>query len=98
LSTPKLVKHFFPLFLASPEYHRRPAWGGGSWALAGTGMLIASKPIGCKIYLGEFDGEPGDEDECDHINLIKARHIVVGENSPSTIQAALFQCSGGCQF
>ena len=52
-------------------YHGRcGAWGGGGgWGSVGNGMLTISSTPHCKAYLGLFDGVPGDEGECDHLEL-----------------------------
>ncbi len=52
-------------------YHGKcGAWGGGgSWGSVGNGMLTLSSTPHCKAYKGEFDGDPGAEGECDHIDV-----------------------------
>lgn len=44
-------------------------WGGGSWGSVGNGMLIASNTDHCEAYFGMVEGTPGDEGECDHLNV-----------------------------
>lgn len=50
-------------------YHGRcGAWGGGgSWGSVGNGMLTVSNTGHCRAFLGQIDGTPGDEGECDHL-------------------------------
>jgi hypothetical protein len=52
------------------------AWGGGpdspngpggSWGSAGNGMLTVSSHAMCRAWNGVFEGWPGDEGECDHL-------------------------------
>lgn len=52
-------------------YHGKcGAWGGGGgWGSVGNGMLTVSSTSHCKAYLGMFDGEPGPEGECEHLEL-----------------------------
>lgn len=44
-------------------------WGGGhgSWAGQGTGMLLVSDVVGCRVWGGTFEGKPGPDGECDHL-------------------------------
>ena len=71
-------------FLATGETLRRPGlhvdgyfegkcggWGGGGggWGSVGNGMLTVSNTPHCRAYLGEFEGEPGPDGECDHIRV-----------------------------
>jgi hypothetical protein len=62
------------------QTHRRPglhvdgamngksgSWGGGGNPWAKRGMLIASNPQGCRAWVQEFAGEPGEEGNCDHL-------------------------------
>jgi hypothetical protein len=48
---------------------RGKGWGGGSggWAHSSTGMLTVSNIEGCHAWLQDFDGEPGDEGNCEHL-------------------------------
>lgn len=49
-------------------YHGKcGAWGGGSWGSVGNGMLTISSTAHCRAFLGEINGTPGDEGECDHL-------------------------------
>lgn len=52
-------------------YHGRcGGWGGGGgWGSVGNGMLTLSSTPHCRAYAGVFDGEPGWEGECDHIQV-----------------------------
>jgi hypothetical protein len=46
------------------------AWGGGGgWGSVGNGMLTISNTSHCKAWLGIYDGIPGDDGECGHIEL-----------------------------
>jgi hypothetical protein len=65
------------------QTHRRPglhvdgiyqgkagAWGGGGgggWSGRESGAITVSSHIGCRAWMGDFDGWPGLEGECDHL-------------------------------
>jgi len=40
-------------------------WGGGGWAGKDTGMLTISSHVGCRAWAQTFDGEVGDEGDCE---------------------------------
>lgn len=41
--------------------------GGGGWAGKATGMLTVSSHAGCRAWAQEFEGEVGDEGDCEHL-------------------------------
>jgi hypothetical protein len=53
------------------------SWGGGGWASVSTGMVLVSKPAGCRVYPGEFDGDIGDDGECDRLDISSARPVLL---------------------
>ncbi len=58
------------------------AWGGGSGPWGGQGMLTVSNPMGCRAWLQDFEGQPGDEGECDHLisqTRSSAEHVLAAE-------------------
>lgn len=64
--------------------HRRPGLHvdgsfrgkGGSWG--GGGFIVASSFPMCRAWFGEFDGEPGDEGECDHLAPQLGEGVLLG--------------------
>jgi hypothetical protein len=42
-------------------------WGGGGWGSRSTGMLTTSNVVGCRAWVQSFEGEPGDEGNCEHL-------------------------------
>ena len=65
-------------------YHgRMGAWGGGGgWGSVGNGMLVVSNPGACRAWSGDFQGTPGDEGECEHLQnqLSQDEHTDLGSN------------------
>ena len=58
------------------------AWGGGGgWGSVGNGMLTVSSTEHCKVYSGFFQGFPGDDGECDHINTDNMIHTLLKANT-----------------
>lgn len=61
-------------------YHGRcGGWGGGGgWGSVGNGMLTLSSTPHCRAYAGTFEGEPGWEGECDHIEVGEGETFAAG--------------------
>ncbi len=61
-------------------YHGRcGGWGGGGgWGSVGNGMLTLSNTAHCRVYAGTFDGEPGWEGECDHLDTGEGLDLAPG--------------------
>lgn len=91
------------------ETHRRPglhvdgigpdgraaAWGGGG-GYAGNGMLVAASVEGCRGWVGEFRGYPGNNGDCAHLaeqcameRMITMRANVVYYCSPLAVHEAI---------
>lgn len=58
-------------------YHGRSGgWGGGGgWGSVGNGMLTVSSTPHCRAYLGNFEGAPGPEGDCEHLDLNSEGHV-----------------------
>jgi len=41
--------------------------GGGGWSSKATGAITVSSHIGCRAWEQEFDGQPQDEGDCEHL-------------------------------
>lgn len=52
-----------------------------SYRLRTGGMLIASNEIGCKAWVGEFEGEATAGGDCSHLDLSKARPFYLTPNN-----------------
>jgi len=60
------------------------AWGGsgGGWGSCGNGMLLVSNTDDlCKMWLGEFEGVPVNDGDCEHLrNQLKSKQEVSFKN------------------
>ena len=60
-------------FVKRGEHHRRPGlhvdgaggWGGGTWGTSG--MLVTASHFACRAWNQDFEGEVGDEGDCEHL-------------------------------
>jgi hypothetical protein len=41
--------------------------GGGGWSSKESGMLCVSSPSGCRVWAQDFEGEVGEENDCEHL-------------------------------
>lgn len=41
--------------------------GGGGWGSRATGMLTVASHVGCRAFAQDFQGEVGDEGDCEHL-------------------------------
>jgi hypothetical protein len=56
-------------------------WGGGyggGWGSVGNGMLTVSSPAGCRAYVGEFSGWPGNDGEAEHLREQLGEPVLFG--------------------
>ncbi len=59
---------------------RAGAYGaGGGYGSVGNGMLTVSSTPHCRAYPGIFDGEPGPEGECEHIETAEGITFGAGD-------------------
>lgn len=90
------------------QHHRRPglhvdgigpdgreaAWGGGgTWGASG--MVLWSTVRGCSAWLGDFDGYPGLDGDCEHLRgelVTKREEPMMGRST----SAARSPCTNRC--
>jgi hypothetical protein len=64
--------------LRTGETLKGAPWGGGGWGK--WGMLMASNLYGCNAYTGEFEGEPAEYGDCEHLRDQCSQHMELEPN------------------